>query len=258
MFRIIKAVAFLYFFCCCALPAVAEELVFVNDATPYCPYTICNNGRGYVIDVLIAVYEQVGYTVKIENLPWNRAIAMVGTGKVNGIVGITRDVLPQLVYPKSEIARYTPAVFSLKANPWDYDGVASLKAIRLGMVENYGNGEGNPELAGYLDSRPANVTYIAADNAISHLFMMIEAGHIDAMIEDQAVGNYHLQIAGKAALFKATPIQKHSLYGYIGFDPNDKQSRHLAAQFDAGLDRLRKTGRLKAILARYSLSDWVK
>lgn len=238
--------------------AAAEELVFANDATPYCPYTLCPAGQGYVLDVLVAVFEGDGYTVKIVNLPWNRAVAMAAAGQVDGIAGITKDVLPALVYPHAEIARYTPAVFSLKANRWQYAGVASLKQVRLGMVENYGNGEGNPELERYLAGHPDNVTYIAADDAISHLFQMMQAGHIDAMIEDTAVGNTMLQTMGKEALFKSAPIQKNYLPGYIGFGGDPGKAQRLAAQFDAGLAKLRKSGKLHAILARYRLSDWQK
>lgn len=235
---------------------MAEELVFANDATPYCPYTLCPNGQGYVLDVLLAVFEDYGYSVKVVNLPWNRALAMAAAGQVDGIAGITKDVLPALVYPHTEIARYTPTIFSLKVKRWQYEGVASLAQIRLGMVENYGNGEGNPELERYLGGKPDNVTYIAADDAIAHLLQMIEAGHIDAMIEDKAVGEHMLQTTGKLALFKTAPVQKNALPGYIGFGGNTAKARRLAAQFDAGLAKLRKSGKLRAILARYHLADW--
>jgi polar amino acid transport system substrate-binding protein len=257
MLRSLWIASFAFLVSTCARPAFAEELVFANDATPYCPYTTCNNGKqGYVIDVLVAIYEDYGYKVTIKDLPWNRAIAMVNAGSTNGIVGITKDVLPNLVYPHSEIARYTPAVFSLKEKAWRFDGIASLKKVRLGMVKNYGNGEGNPELEKYLDGQPANVTYIAADDAISHLFLMIEADHIDAMIEDLMVGNYYLRLSGKKKIFNATPIQQSNLFGYIGFNPSDGKSRHLAALFDTGLAKLRRSGKLKTILAAYHLSDW--
>ncbi len=255
--RLLWIASFAFLASTCALPAIAEELVFANDATPYCPYTTCNDGkRGYVIDVLVAIYEDYGYKITIKDLPWNRAIAMVNAGSMNGIVGITKDVLPNLVYPHSEIARYTPAVFSLKANPWHFDGITSLKRARLGMVKNYGNGEGNPELEKYLDGNPANVTYIAADDAISHLFLMIEADHIDAMIEDLMVGDYYLRLSGKKTIFKAAPIQQSNLFGYIGFNPNDEKSVRLAKLFDTGLAKLRRSGKLKALLAAYNLKDW--
>jgi polar amino acid transport system substrate-binding protein len=256
MLRTLCLALFTSFFFSCAPQAGAEELVFANDATPYCPYTLCPAGQGYVLDVLVAVFEGYGYRVKIENLPWNRAVAMAAAGQVDGIAGITKDVLPTLVYPHSEIARYTPAVFSMKANRWQYAGVSSLKQIRLGMVENYGNGEGNPELEHYLAGHPDNVTYIAADDAIAHLFLMIEAGHIDAMIEDRAVGDYMLRKRGKRALFKAVPVQKNYLPGYVGFCGDTTKAQRLAAQFDAGLGKLRRSGKLQAILARYRLRDW--
>jgi polar amino acid transport system substrate-binding protein len=243
----------------CPLFTLAEDIVFVNDSAPYCPYTICDKGKdGYVLDVVNAIYKRHGYTVTIKNVPWNRALAIINAGQANGILGVTKNTSPKLIYPRTEIAQYVPAVFSLAANPWKYEGVDSLKKIHLGLVENYGNGEGNPELERYLAGKPENVTYIVADNAIAHLFLMIEAGHIDALIEDQSVATYILQNSGKATLFKHARVQRKIVFGYVGFSDNDQKSRHLADLFDEGMADLRRTGELKSILAAYGLTDWQK
>ncbi len=231
--------------------------MFVNDATPYCPYTICTEGKeGYVIDVVKAIFQNRGYTVTIKNQPWNRALETVQAGKANGILAVTKSAAPDLIYPRHEIANYIPAVFSLNTKPWNYDGVASLKQVRLGLIQNYGNGEGNPELEKYLESKSSRISYIAAQDGDLHLFLMIEAEHIDAMIEDQLVGNFILEKMGKKHLFKSNRIQQNYIYGYIGFRPADKSSQKLADIFDEEIVKLRKSGQLKRILDVYGLSDW--
>lgn len=237
--------------------ALAEEIVFVNDATPYCPYTICNDGKeGYVIDVVKTIFQNRGYTVTIKNQPWNRALATVDAGKANGILAVTKSAAPNLIYPRHEIATYIPAVFSLSDKSWNYENVDSLKKVRLGLIQNYGNGEGNPELEKYLNSKSSKISYIAAQDGDLHLFLMIEAEHIDAMIEDQLVGNYILDQMGKKNLFKSVRIQQNYIYGYIGFSSKDKAPQKLADIFDEDIVKLRKSGQLKHILDVYGLSDW--
>jgi polar amino acid transport system substrate-binding protein len=238
--------------------AHAEEIVFANDLSPYCPFTRCDqNKNGYVIDVVNAIYRAEGYSVVIKNVPWNRAVAMVNDGSANGILNIVKKSAPQLVYPRTEVAEFNPSVFALNANPWRYEGVDSLKSVRLGLIQNYGYAEGNPALANYLASNSANVDWLATDESLLHIFMMIEVGHIDATIDDLAVGNYVLRKSGKKNLFKVVGhLEQGAVPAYVAFSLKDKRSQHLAEIFDEGMEKLRKSGKLKSILADYGLSDW--
>ncbi len=238
---------------------LAEDILFVNDSATYCPYTLCDGGKnGFVVDIVDAIYKSAGYNVKIVNVPWNRAILMVRTGHANGILGILKGSAPNFIYPKTEVASYTPAVFSLKANPWEFTGVDSLKEVHLGLVQNYDNGSFDPALERYLASDPSNVAYISNEQPLQHLFMMIEANHTDATIDDSFVGTYLLQKMGKQKLFKLTPYPVKPVPAYIGFNNKDQKSQRLADVFDTGLAKLRKTGELKSILANYGLTDWKK
>jgi polar amino acid transport system substrate-binding protein len=238
----------------------SEEIVLANDWSPYCPFIACEQGKdGFVIDIAKAIYGAEGYTVVIKNVPWNRALTMVNGGSANGILGVVKKSSPELIYPKIEVAFYRPVVFALNTNPWRYGGIDSLKAVRLGLIQNYGYAEGYPELEKYLKSKSAKVDWIATNESLLHLFMMIEAGHIDATIEDMAVGNYVLQKSGKTNLFKVAGELEYGVTpAYIAFTPKDQRSQHLADIFDEGIVKLRKSGEMKKILAAYGLTDWKK
>jgi len=43
---------------------------------------------------------------------------------------------------------------------------------------------------------------------------------------------------------------------FIALSPNNPSSKATAAALGDGIDRLRKSGALKTILARYGVSDW--
>ena len=241
-----------------SMAAHAEKIVLVNDVTPYCPYTICEQGkRGFVIDIVQAVFEGQGYTVVVLDVPWNRAMAMIKDGSANGILNITRKSGQGLIFPNSEVARVNPSIFVLKRNPWNYNGTASLKNVRLGLIRNYGYGENNPPLEKYLNSDPEKVIWFSGIDPLTEILRQIEGGLLDATIEDQTVGNYVLQKAGLQDQFRvAGHPEQGTISLYVAFTTKKPNSRQLAEVFDSGLLKLRKSGKMKAILAKYGMTDW--
>ena len=248
---------------CAALasPAAwAEKLILVNDSSPYCPFTRCENGKnGYVIDVAMAIFQAEGYSVEVMDVPWNRAIAMMNDGSADGILGIAKTSAPKLIYPKAEVAQYGISSFSLTSNSWSFNGIASLNQIRLGLVENYAYGELDPNLKNYLAKKNENIQWVSSFSPLLKIFRMIDYGEIDATLEETHVGKYILQNSGKISNYKISDrINKSPLLGYIAFTHRHPNSQHLAEVFDAGMAKLRKSGQLKIILAAYGMTDWQK
>ena len=236
----------------------AEKIVFVNDSSPYCPFTLCGQGKdGFVLDIVNAIYQAKGFTVVIKNVPWNRALSMASDGEVDGILGTAKSSAPNLIYPKTEVGQLKAAFFTLKTNPWTYQDIKSLDAVHLGLIQGYGYGDTNPELANYLNTHSAQIDWIATSDALSHLLMMMEARHVGATIEDETVATYVLRAVGKQALFKVAGHYAHNtVKAYVGFNPKHANARQLAQLFDDGMVDLRRSGKLAAILARYGVSDW--
>jgi len=239
----------------------AEEIVFVNDASPYCPFTVCEDGKdGYVTDIVNAIYKDAGYSVRILNVPWNRAIAMVKDGSALGIINIAKKTAPALIFPHAEVARYNAVFFTRKSNPWVYNGLDSLKGRRLGLIKNYSYGENSPPLASFLKNSADSVDWFGGLNPLADIFRAIDSGSVDATVEDLAVGNYVLKKAGEADKFKVAGYVAKSepVIGYVAFTNKNFKSQHLADVFDQGIVKLRKSGRLKTILADYGLTGWVQ
>jgi len=262
--RILNRTMFLTAMSLCATlappAASAEKLILVNDSSPYCPFTRCENGKnGYVIDVAMAIYQAQGYSVEIMDVPWNRAIAMMNDGSADGILGIVRASAPKMIYPKSEVAQYGISSFSLMSNSWRFDGIASLNHVRLGLVENYAYGELDPDLKTYLAKKNENIQWVSGFSPLLKIFRMIDYGEIDATLEETHVGKYVLQNSEKISNYTISDrINKSPLFGYIAFTHRHPNSQHLADVFDAGLAKLRKSGQLNTILAAYGLTDWQK
>ena len=95
------------------------------------------------------------------------------------------------------------------------------------------------------------------DDALPKLLKMLQAGRIDAILEDVSVMSYALitngvpsgQVVSAGASGEANDL-------YIVFAPGKENSKKYSDQFSAGIVELRKSGKLKQILDRYSVKDW--
>ena len=244
--------------CLCTLVAHSEELVFVNDEAPYCPYALCGQGKdGFVIDLVHAIYGAKGYSVKIVNVPWKRALIMVGDGDADGVLNVLKVSAPDLTYPRTEVAQFNPVVFALKTSPWIYKNVDSFKSVRLGLIQGYGYGDDHPEFAEFLATNPTNIEWVSGVDPLSRIFKMIELGRVDATMDDMAVANYVLLQAGMQDKFKvAGPFGKLKIKSFVAFNPHKPNARRLAQEFDQAMAEFRQNGKLKAILAPYGVADW--
>jgi len=246
----------------CQFPSAvaADELVFVNDEAPYCPYAICDHGKdGFVIEIVKAIYSAKGYSVTIKNVPWNRALWLVNQGEADAALDVLRESAPNLLYPKTEVAQFNPVVFVLKTNPWRYEGVDSFRSVRLGLIQGYGYGDERPDFAKYLASNPRKIDWVTGQNPLLRIFKMIELGRLDATMEDLVVANFVLMQAGMQEKFKvAGQFGRTKVNAFVAFNPNKPNAQQLADMFDQGISELRRSGKLQAILATYGMKDWVK
>jgi polar amino acid transport system substrate-binding protein len=88
---------------------------------------------------------------------------------------------------------------------------------------------------------------------------MLQQGKIDAIFEDTNVMIYSLVKSGvtPGTIVRAGSIDEQ-IDLYVAFSPKLKSSPEYARRFDEGVARLRQSGNLAAILARYELKGWKK
>jgi polar amino acid transport system substrate-binding protein len=238
-------------------PAAAHDDAIDLCADQWCPYN-CAVGAdppGYVLEIAAAAFapRKVDYHL----MSWSRCLKMVEEGAMDGAIGMARDEGPAMRVSRQTIAR-TGDVFLTRADSrWTYDGIASLEHESLGVVAGYDYGD---ELAAYLKKNarnPERVQVVHGDEANQTNIAKLRAGRIDAIIVDENVARYEyatggfadeLRIAGRLA-----PLDL-----YIGFSPISRRARDLPDRLDGGLQRLRASGELARILARYGLKDWAQ
>lgn len=247
------AAALLSTIACAPLQAATIRLV----ADEWCPYNCAPEADrpGYMIEIARRVFAEAGHTVEYRNLPWTRSIAEARRGNYEGIVGTTPEDAPDFVFPAQAMGMSASAFWVRAGSDWRYEGLESLDRVSLGVIGGYAYFDA---LNAYIEQHKRTTARIRpayGEDAFEKQMSALAQGRIDAFVEDRHVVNYYLYEKGAAGRFKeageevAVPI-------HIAFSPSLPQAREYADLLGAGVARLRASGELAKILARYGLQDW--
>lgn len=240
----------------CQLPVAAATLSVRADSWP--PY----NGDpgavapGYMIEVLQEIFSPQGVTIDYKVMPWKRAISDVQNGTFDAVVGSDPEETPGLIFPKENFGVNLNGLYVKAGTTWRFTGAESLSQVRLGAIDGYSySGRVDDYLA---RNRGGKQVFLATgDDALDKLLKMLQSGRIDAIIENVNVMTYTLRGAGlENQVVSAGVNEQGRLPLYVAFSPRNTQAIIYARNFDEGIVRLRKSGRLKEILATYGLKDW--
>ena len=241
-------------FCFCAM---AQETITVR-ADLWAPFNgdPASDKPGYVIEIMKAVFEPNGIKVDYKTMPWTRALKELEEGKIDAAVGAAKDDCPNAIFPELEIADIRYAFFALPDAKWSYKGVASLDQVKLGSVESYSYSE---DLDKYIASARASgkVEVMAGDGALEKNIKKLHVGRIDVVVEAPQVFSWTLKNMGLPEnTFATVGSLETSQKDYVAFSQAKESSKKYAKMLDDGISELRRTGKLKAILAKYGLTDW--
>lgn len=235
-------------------PAEAAEAVKIARA-PWCPY-ICNDPLkpGALAEVVAAAFAAKSMSVTYTTLPWARELAMTRSGEMDAMLGVGKNDAPDLVYPSRSTGRYQPCFYTLPGSKWEYQGVDSLKAVRLSVLQNQTFA---PEVDAYIGGegkKSGKVDFLHDENYLAQHFLKLEAKRVDVMLDDANVVRYHLENARKANQFRQAGCLRASAI-WLGFSPAGKNTKAYMAAYELGLDTIRKSGQLKTILSKYGIDE---
>ncbi len=236
----------------------AERVVTVR-ADPWMPYNGDPNAElpGYMVEIMRAIYEPRGYVVDYRLMPWKRALETVKAGEFNAVIGAGEDRRPNFVFPEEEIGVSGSAWFVRKDFEWTYDGLDSLRDVRLATIADYTY---TPELDAYVRDNQGTelVQPMKGENAFTRNVQKLLGGRVDVIYADPYVMDWELRQLGNEGALKIASIDKPEEFERIfaGFSKVREDSAELAAIFDEGVRELRASGKLRDIMSRYGLADW--
>lgn len=242
------------------VPAAAPSAVFERRislrADSWCPYN-CDpksDRQGYMVDIVRAVFEPLGYTVDYNILPWSRALNETRSGQHDAVLGAGRDDAKDFVFGLP-LGLSGSVLAQRRGYGFHYQGPASLQGHRLGAAQDYAY---DPELDAYIQAAAGQmnaVQLLTGENVASLNLRKLAGGRIDLVLEDSYVLAYALGLTRLSEMIDVQPVGVRSPL-YIAFSPNRAGSRHLAGLLDNGVRQLRSDGRLARILTRYGVADW--
>lgn len=196
-------------------PLKASDVIIVAD--PWCPYNCGENDRdqGILVNLARDAFAKYGIRVNYKNYPWTRSIALVKSGDVEGLVGVGREEVPELIFPDSPIAQARHSFFVKQESKWRYRGPMSLTSRKLGAVQSYSYGDFREK---FIVNNMDIVYFVYGTDPLHQLVKMLEVGRIDTLIaEERVLRNHLLEHAHQMQLKNAGVASVEDIY--IGFSP---------------------------------------
>lgn len=226
-------------------PGHAQEISLVADV--WCPVN-CEPGSekpGYAVELAKAIFEPEGYTVTYVTRPWKRAQKETKEGRFSALLAATDE--DGLTFPAEPIGILDNDFYTLTHDTWRYRDPDSLIGETLGIISGYQYGEIDP----LIHSNQVKAYGITGDNLPSRSINMLLEHRVRIIVDWNIIIEHAARHKGVSQRIQHVGRGGNRLPIYIAFTDNRK---HLAPLWDQGMKKLKETGELANILARYQLT----
>ena len=204
------------------------------------------DGTGAGNDIVRAAFASQGITVKLEVVPYNRAKALLLSGRAFGCFGMSwsSELEGKVVFPQEAIHNTLTLVFVRKAQAAKYRQLSDLPAKSI-----VGTTLGYEYAPAYYDAVKAGK--LVPETAPS--LKKLAGGRFDfavAAIDDLKSAEFLLKEAGVADTVQVG-FSLGKFGTYLGLAQNDPATPAALKAFDAGIVALRANGTLDKILATW-------
>lgn len=239
-----------------ATAAVARDRVTLAGSE-WCPYNCAPEapiGLGYMVEIAKAALEpeiKVDYTL----INWARAVDEAKAGKLDALVGSSKR--EGLVFTKEPLGLAQNAFAVRRDDPFEFKGVDSFKGKSLGVINGYSYTDEIDAYVAASANDPARIQVVSGDQALTNNLRKLAAGRVDLVVDDVAVLRLQIETLGLGDQLKIVPGGDPDPI-FVAFSAKLPDAQALADRIDAKLARLRESGELKTLLARYKVVDWRK
>jgi hypothetical protein len=227
--------------------------IAVFDWCPQMCFIKEKNTPGFLVEMVNLLLPN--YNIIYRKLPGNRAYAMAKEGKVDGILGVSKQELPKLIYTNNFIGEQEWCFWVDKKNSWSYQNRESLKqSKKIGVISSL-NFDG--EVGKFRKNHPEKFKFIVPSQKLSFIDRCVkelEVKSISSFIFDynsvqyKKKSNNHVKSKLKSAgCFNSQKI-------YLGLNSKTpKKSEKIKKEMDINYSHHLKTGKIKKILKMYNL-----
>jgi len=220
----------------------------------WCPQLCQDTERpGYIIDTIEMVFTDSPFELDIKTYPWSRSIKLVETGRKHALLSPAKNEAPNLVYPRNEVGIQRMCFFTLKNSDWLYKGVESLKGLRIGIAT-----DASPqELTEYIKNNQHQFQYMPYhENYVEQSFNKLKKNRVDTFLFTYNSTIYKMKNIGVFPDYKMAGCVS-SAKVYLAFSPQPNLNiKPMIDYFDERMDKIKASGALNNIMARYGLENW--
>ncbi len=232
-----------------------QAAVIELRADTWCPFN-CDpdtDRPGFMVEIAREALAPYGHQVNYRTMNWARSLEFVRAGRIDGVIGTDADEGPDLIFGPP-LATYREATAFRRGEARELTHEA-IEGLRVGVIAEY---EYSSEaIISYIDEHGGDgalVQMLSGEMALAQNLRKLSAHRIDLVPEDNAVLRYTLANMGMQDAVDLVLDEEVSEL-YIAFSPARETSQLYAEQLTEGVERLRQSGRLAEILARYGLTE---
>lgn len=213
---------------------------------------------GYMVELAQLAWGKAGHRVDYQLLDWDESVSQAQEGRVDCVVGAFRNDAPGLLFPKeAQGVDYVGFFAVVDRFDWSYTGTPSLAGKKIGVISGYGYGD---EIDAYLKTPQAkkHVHVASGDKPLDDLTSMLMGGKIDLLLESPSVFKAKVKNLGLRVVFEELDRVSDPEGVYIACSPKNSASKRYLELLEAEVTRLRQSGELRTLMAKYGLRDWKK
>lgn len=237
------------------LSAHSETLTIASD------YWYPMNGEpaaekpGYMIEIATAIFKPHNINIEYKLMPWERSVIQTRSGTYNCVVGAYKTDTPDFIFPKEHWGFDTPKFFTLKDDPWIFNGsIASIKERNIGLIQGYNYYSEFDEYA--KKQTGMHIQYARSEIGLETNIKKLFAGRIDTLVESSNVLHAKLNELGKSGTLKESGNITKPVAMYMACSPKLASSERFINIINQDFLKLKQTGKLNTILNRYGLEAW--
>ncbi len=223
-----------------------EVLLAAMDYPPFYGEKLDNYGP--LIEVIAKSYNVMGYDVKINFLPWARAIAWSKSGKVDGMVGVwySTERAEYFLYSEPILSNFI-GFYKRKNEDIRYKDYLDLKeqGYKLGSVRGYIQPKG-------LQESGIPIMFVSKD---LQSFKILSKNRVDLIVVDKEYSRYILaqhkfQKYAKNIEWMEPVLEEKQQHLIISKEAENPKNK--LKDFNEGLQELKETGVFTEILKKHA------
>lgn len=231
----------------------AVELLLVSDL--WCPYA-CDprsDRPGLLVEVVREAMADSGVSVRYEVGSWSRLMDRVERVEApQAVLAVERDATTErrFLFMHRPIAHSQSCFYTRLGDSWIYKKPPDLAGRRLGITQGY---RYEAAFEAWLSSAPPKqINRVGGVDPASRHLAMLEYRRSDVVLEDNLVVHWLSRERGKPVR-QAGCLPTEDSGSYVAVPRSVKDAAEWVKRLDAGVERLRRNGRLAALLDRYAV-----